>query len=72
MNALLITQVVLGILLSAAILMQSRGAGLGGAWGGTGTSYHSKRGAEKLLFRATIILAAIFLGTSILSVIMQA
>jgi preprotein translocase subunit SecG len=56
-----VTQISSGILLVASILMQHRGAGLGGAFGGEGMSYRSRRGVEKLLLRATVVLAAIFL-----------
>ena len=67
MNWLLICQIVLGILLSVSIMMQSRGAGLGGAWGGSGGSYHTKRGFEKLLSRASVVLAVLFFVSSIAS-----
>jgi preprotein translocase subunit SecG len=48
-----------------AILMQNRGAGLGGVFGGTGGVYLTKRGLEKKLFIATIVLAVIFILLSL-------
>lgn len=60
-----IIQIVVAILLMAAILMQNRGAGLGGIFGGSGGVYLTKRGLEKKLFIATIILAAIFILLSL-------
>lgn len=60
-----IAQIVIAILLMAAILMQNRGAGLGGVFGGSGGVYLTKRGLEKKLFTATIILAAIFILLSL-------
>lgn len=60
-----IAQIVVSVLLMVAILMQSRGAGLGGVFGGTGGVYLTKRGLEKKLFIATIILAAIFILLSL-------
>ena len=60
-----IAQVVVAVLLMAAILLQNRGTGLGGAFGGTGGVYLTKRGIEKKLFIATIILAAIFILLSL-------
>ncbi len=61
-----LAQIVVAILLMIAILMQSKGAGLGGAFGGTGGGvYLTKRGLEKKLFIATIILAAIFILLSL-------
>ncbi|MEI6529293.1 MAG: preprotein translocase subunit SecG [Candidatus Falkowbacteria bacterium] len=60
-----IVQIIVAILLMVAILMQNRGAGLGGVFGGSGGVYLTKRGLEKKLFMATIILAAIFILLSL-------
>ncbi|MBN2854312.1 preprotein translocase subunit SecG [Patescibacteria group bacterium] len=61
-----LSQVVVAVLLMIAILMQSKGAGLGGTFGGTGGGvYLTKRGLEKKLFTATIILAIIFILISL-------
>lgn len=60
-----IAQIVIAIALMVAILMQNRGAGLGGVFGGSGGVYLTKRGLEKKLFIATIVLAAIFLLLSL-------
>jgi preprotein translocase subunit SecG len=60
-----IAQIVVAIALMVAILMQNRGAGLGGVFGGSGGVYLTKRGLEKKLFIATIVLAAIFLLLSL-------
>jgi preprotein translocase subunit SecG len=60
-----IVQIVVAILLMTAILMQNRGAGLGGVFGGTGGVYLTKRGLEKKLFIATIVLAVIFILLSL-------
>lgn len=51
------------------ILMQQQGSGLGGAFGGEGNIYRSRRGAEKFLFWATIIVSLAFFGVAILSVV---
>jgi protein translocase SecG subunit len=64
-----VSQIVLAALMIAVILLQSRGTGLGTAWGGTGASFHSKRGFEKILFLATVVVAALFLLLSIVNVI---
>ncbi len=56
-----VAQVVVALLLMLAILLQNRGAGLGGVFGGTGGVYLTKRGLEKKLFIATVVLATIFL-----------
>lgn len=65
-NTLTIIQIVVSVLLMAAILIQARGTGLGSTWGGTGELYRSKRGVERIVFAATIILAAAFLLISII------
>lgn len=63
-----IIQIVLSVLLGAAILMQQRGTGLGTAFGGEGNVFRTKRGIEKGLFYVTIGLAALFFITAILNV----
>lgn len=65
MTILNIIQLITAVLLIVAILMQSRGTGLGAAFGGEGNVYRTKRGLEKTLFRGTIVLAVIFLGTAL-------
>ena len=60
-----IAQIIVAILLMAAILMQNRGAGLGGVFGGSGGVYLTKRGLEKKLFITTIVLAVIFILLSL-------
>ena len=65
MRNLQIAQIVIAVLLMLAILSQNRGAGLSGIFGGTGNIYRAKRGVEKKLFIATIILAVLFLSISL-------
>jgi preprotein translocase subunit SecG len=65
MNYLIIAQAVIALLLSGVILIQQQGAGLGGAFGGEGNVYRSRRGVEKVLFYGTIVLAIIFFAISI-------
>ena len=60
-----IAQIVLAVLLIAAILLQARGTGLGAAFGGGGNVYRTKRGAEKKLFQLTIVIAILFFGVSL-------
>lgn len=64
-----IIQIVIAVLLIAGILMQQRGSGLSAAFGGDGNIYQTKRGVDKLIFYATIILAVLFIGTSLLRLI---
>ena len=58
-----ILQIVVGILLSALILLQAKGTGLGRSFGAA--TYHSKRGVEHLIFRATILLSILLVLISI-------
>lgn len=62
-----IIQIILSIALITIIIIQAKGTGLGSTWGGGGEFYRSKRGAEKVLFTFTIILAVLFVLTSILN-----
>lgn len=64
-----IIQLISAVLLVISILLQNRGTGLGSAFGGEGNVYRTKRGMESVLYKATIVLAAIFLGVSLLSVL---
>jgi len=66
---LLILQIVICLVLIVLILMQSRGGGLGTAFGGSGVMYRSKRGVEKLFTYFTIILAALFFVISIVQLL---
>ncbi|MEK7065930.1 MAG: preprotein translocase subunit SecG [Patescibacteria group bacterium] len=55
-------QIALSFLLIAVILLQQTGAGIGGAFGGADSvsGFHTRRGAEKALFYATIVIAILF------------
>ncbi len=64
-------QIILSILLVAAILLQQRGSSIGGALGGDNFSatYHKRRGAELFLFRLSVVLAILFVASTFLSLI---
>lgn len=69
---LAIVEIALAALLMGAVLLQSKGAGLGGVFGGgEGNIYRTKRGAEKVLFIGTIMLSILFFGTAIASVLLR-
>ncbi|TSC92471.1 MAG: preprotein translocase subunit SecG [Candidatus Berkelbacteria bacterium Licking1014_7] len=55
-----ISQITLSVIIILLILIQQRGTALGGAFGGEGNVYRTRRGVEKLVFRSTIILVIVF------------
>jgi preprotein translocase subunit SecG len=71
MTPLIIAQMILAVALIASILLQQRGTGLGGAFGGEVTAYRSRRGIERTLFRLTIVLAVLFVLFSLLNLLPQ-
>lgn len=70
MKNLQIAQIIIAVLLMLAILLQNRGVGLSGIFGGAGNIYRAKRGLEKKLFFATIVLAVLFFLTSLAVVLL--
>ena len=72
MNLVLkIAQVIIAILLAVSILLQNRGAGLSEVFGGSSNVFRTKRGLEKILFRATIVLAVLFFAISFFVILVQ-
>lgn len=69
--ALSIFQIVVAILLVAAILLQAPGSGLSPVFGGGGEAFRSKRSAQKVLVIATIGLSAILVLLSITLLVLQ-
>ena len=61
---ILLTHIAVSIGLIALILLQSSQGGLVSAFGG-GDTYRTKRGAERMIFIATIVIAILFLITSV-------
>ena len=66
-----IIQIVISLLLAGAILMQSRGTGIGTTFGGGSEQYRSKRGIEQLLYKATQYLIVAFFIASLLNVLIK-
>ena len=71
LRALTIAQIVIAVFLSAGILLQQRGGGLSTVFGGEGSVYRTRRGAEKMLFWGTVILATLFLITAGLQIVLR-
>jgi preprotein translocase subunit SecG len=68
-NILFAIQIVVAIGITAAILLQAQGTGLGSTWGGGGETYHTRRGLEKVLFYLTIGLIVVFTLISVASIL---
>jgi preprotein translocase subunit SecG len=67
--ALAIGQIIVSIALVAAILLQARGTGLSGTFGGDSAVYRSRRGIERRLWQFTIVLLILFICFSLASFI---
>jgi preprotein translocase subunit SecG len=53
--------IIISVLLILSVILQSKGAGLGGLTGAdTGSIFTARRGVERTLFRVTIVLSVIF------------
>lgn len=67
-----IVQMIISICLIVAILLQVKGQGLGGIFGGSDSGiYKTRRGAEKTLFNLTIVLVVLFFVFALAAVILQ-
>ena len=64
-------QILLSVLLTAAILLQQRGSSLGGAFGSDNFSatFHKRRGSELFLFRLSVTTAILFVLSCLVTVI---
>jgi preprotein translocase subunit SecG len=67
-NFLNIAQILVSLVLILVILLQAKGSGFGAGLGGTTSSFRTRRGLEKTLFQATIVLTILFLAMSAWSV----
>lgn len=67
-------QIVLAVLLVAAVLLQRTSSELGGAFGGGdnfSSAHHTRRGFERTLFISTIVIAVLFVVASFLALILK-
>lgn len=62
--------ILVAISLVALVLLQNSQGGLGSAFGGGG-AYRTRRGAERIIFRTTILFALLFLLTSVASLLIR-
>lgn len=67
-----IALIIISIALIGSVILQSKGAGLGGLTGAdTGGIFTARRGIEKTLFWVTIVLAALFFILAIATVMVK-
>lgn len=63
---LIVLQIIISVLFILSVMVQQRSSGLSSAFGGSaGAVQSTKRGAEKVVFNASIILAIIFVAISL-------
>ena len=68
-NVVDISLIVVSVALIASVILQSKGAGLGGLTGAdTGGIFTARRGVEKTLFYVTIALSVLFFILAVISV----
>jgi protein translocase SecG subunit len=69
---LVLIEIAVSLLLSLCILVQHRASGLSATFGGSGAVAIQRRGAEKVLYRITIILSIVFFALSLVHLIVAA
>ncbi len=67
----IVLHAVISVLLTIAVLSQNRSSGLSATFGGGGSFYASKRGAEKVLHYATIVLSILFVAVAIMFLFLE-
>jgi len=66
-----IIQIIVSLALIVVITLQVKGGGLGGIFGQADTVFRTKRGFERRLFQATVVLVVVFVIISIVSLLVS-
>ena len=66
-----VAQILISLVIITLVLLQAKGSGLGGIFGGDGGVYRTRRGVEKSLYQVTIGLSVAFFVISLLAVIIS-
>lgn len=69
-NILHSIQVISAIALIVLVLLQRSSGDTGGSFGGNGSFLQTRRGSERFLFILTIVIAVVFVGTSLAAVVL--
>lgn len=64
------SQIAVAAFLVVLVLVQPKGVGLGQVFGGEGNVYRTKRGAEKIVFNATIFFAVAMAGLAMARILL--
>ena len=73
MNLTFVLQIITvgsGLLMMLCILLQARGASLGAGFGSSGELFTTRRGLDKSLYEATIVLAVVFVMSILVSLLL--
>ena len=65
-----IVTLISAVLLILCVLLQARGASLGAGFGSSGELFTTRRGLDKSLYEATIVLAVIFVMSILANLIL--
>lgn len=68
--ALQVITLVSGIIIMLLVLLQARGASLGAGFGSSGELFTTRRGVDKSLHEATIVMVIIFVGSMLVNLIL--
>ncbi|MCB0215255.1 MAG: preprotein translocase subunit SecG [Caldilineae bacterium] len=63
-----IALIIVSVVLTALVMLQSKGGGLGSMFGSDGSVYQTRRGMEKTMYNMTIVFSIVFLLISLLTV----
>ena len=69
---LLVVQIIVAVALVATVLLQQKGSGVGGVFGGETAVYRSRRGVEKMLHYSSIVCAVLLGGISLVLILYAA
>lgn len=72
LQTLTIIELIVAVLLTISILLQNRGAGLSGTFGGSFGGYYTRRGFEKFLVVFSIFLSTAFIVLAIANLVLSA
>jgi len=66
-------QIILSALIIVSVILQRTGASLGGAFGADNftSGFHTRRGLERTLFQATIVLGILFALSALINIVIS-